>query len=138
MTKQVWDNQVAENSMAESTFRIENRPDNIIVVIVEDSSDETVQHWYEYSMADMLMYAGPTKILYDMRALNTISMNAVRKAIKLRRHPNAYLAYTAVLTTSNTVKALVNVALSVNAAGRFVTFTDEETAVKWLHSQVPD
>ena len=124
--------------MTESTFRIENRPDNILVVIVEDCSDETVQHWYEYSMADMLMYTGPTKIIYDMRQLNTISMGAVRKAIKLRKHPNIHLAYVAVLTTSNTVKALVNVALSVNAGGRFVTFTDEETAVTWLHNQVPD
>jgi hypothetical protein len=124
--------------MTQSTFRIENRPDNILVVIVEDCSDETVQHWYEYSMADMLMYAGPTKIIYDMRQLNTISMNAVRKAIKLRKHPNIHLANVAVLTTSNTVKALVNVALSVNAGGRFVTFTDEETAVAWLHNQVPD
>jgi hypothetical protein len=124
--------------MSKSTFRIENRPDNIMVIKVDDTSDETVQHWYEYSMADMLMYTGPTKIMYDMRNLNTISMNAIRKAIKLRRHPNAYLAYTAVLTNSNTVKALVNVALSINAAGRFVTFTDEETAVEWLHAQVPD
>ena len=124
--------------MTESTFRIENRPDNILVVIVEDCSDETVQHWYEYSMADMLMYAGPTKIIYDMRQLNTISMNAVRKAIKLRKHPNIDLAYVAVLTTSNTVKALVNVALSVNAGGRFTTFTDEKQAVAWLHNQVPD
>jgi hypothetical protein len=124
--------------MSKSTFRIENRPDNIMVIKVDDTSDETVQHWYEYSMADMLMYTGPTKIMYDMRNLNTISMNAIRKAIKLRRHPNAYLAYTAVLTNSNTVKALVNVALSINAAGRFATFTDEETAVKWLHAQVPD
>ncbi len=124
--------------MSKSTFRIENRPDNILVVIAEDCSDETVQHWYEYSMADMFMYKGPTKILYDIRLLNTISMNAVRKAIKLRRHPNAEMAYVAVLTTSNTVKALVNVALSVNAGGRFTTFTDEETAVQWLHTQVPD
>ena len=124
--------------MTESTFRIENRPDNILVVIVEDCSDETVQHWYEYSMADMLMYAGPTKIIYDMRQLNTISMNAVRKAIKLRKHPNIDLAYVAVLITRNTVKALVNVALSVNAGGRFMTFTDEKQAVAWLHNQVPD
>ena len=124
--------------MTESTFRIENRPDNILVVIVEDCSDETVHHWYEYSMADMLMYAGPTKIIYDMRQLNTISMNAVRKAIKLRKHPNIDLAYVAVLTTSNTVKALVNVALSVNAGGQFMTFTDEKQAVAWLHNQVPD
>ncbi|MBE2222798.1 MAG: STAS/SEC14 domain-containing protein [Anaerolineae bacterium] len=124
--------------MSESTFRIEHRPDNIIVVIVEDCSDETVQHWYEYSMADMLMYTGPTRIIYDMRLLNTISMNAVRKAIKLRRHPNVHLAYVAVLTTSTTVKALVNVALSVNAGGRFATFTEEDQAVKWLFTQVPD
>ncbi len=124
--------------MTKSTFRIENRQDNILVVIVEDCSDETVQHWYEYSMADMLMYTGPTKIIYDMRALNTISMNAVRKAIKLRRHPNVHLAYVAVLITSNTVKALVNVALSVNAGGRFATFVDEDQAAQWLHHQVPD
>ena len=124
--------------MSKSTFRIENRPDNILVIIVEDTSEATVQHWYEYSMADMLMYPGPTKILYDMRNLNTLSMNAVRKAIKLRKHPNVHLAYVAILTNSNTVKALVNVALSVQAGGKFVTFTDEEQAIKWLHVKVPD
>ena len=124
--------------MPESTFRIENRPDNILVIHVDDTSDATVQHWYEYSMADMLMYTGPTKLLYDMRSLNTLSMDAVRKAIKLRKHPNAYLAYTAVLTTSQTVAALVNVALSVQADGQFVTFTDEDQAIKWLHTKVPD
>ena len=124
--------------MSESTFRIENRPDNILVIIAEDTSEATVQHWYEYSMADMLMYTGPTKLLYDMRGLNTLSMDAVRKAIKLRRHPNIHLAYTAVLTHSNTVKALVNVALSVQAGGRFVTFTDKDQAIAWLHAQVPE
>lgn len=124
--------------MPESTFRIENRPDNILVIIVDDTSDETVQHWYEYSMADMLMYSGPTKLLYDMRNLSTLSMNAVRKAIKLRKHPNAHLAYTAVLTNSNTVTALVNVALSVQADGQFVIFTDEDQAIQWLHTKVPE
>ena len=124
--------------MSESTFRIENRPDNILVIIVKDTSEATVQHWYEYSMADMLMYPGPTKILYDMRGLNTMSMNAVRKAIKLRKHPNANLAYTAVLTNSNTVAALVNVALSVQSGGQFASFIDEERAITWLHTKVPD
>ena len=124
--------------MAKSTFRISHRPDNILVISVEDVSEETVQHWFEYSMADMMGYTGPTRILYDMRRLNSLSMNAVRKAIRLRRHPNIHLAYVAVLTTSTAVKALVNVALSVNAGGRFATFTDEEKAVKWLHIQVPD
>ena len=124
--------------MSESTFPIENRPDNILVMLVDDTADETVQHWYEYSMADMLMYTGPTKLLYDMRNLSTLSMNAVRKAIKLRKHPNAKLAYTAVLTNSSTVTALVNVALSVQADGQFVIFTDEEQAIHWLHTKVPE
>ena len=122
--------------MTKSTFRIENRPDNILVVIVEDCSDETVQHWYEYSMADMLMYTGPTRIIYDMRALNTISMNAVRKAIKLRPPPQCPPRLRG--RTHHQQHRLVNVALSVKAGGRFATFTDEDQAVEWLFRQVPD
>ncbi len=124
--------------MAKSTFRIEHRPDNILVIKVEDTTEETVQHWYEYSMADMLMYTGPTRIVYDMRRLNTLSMNAVRKAINLRKHPNAHLAYVAVLTQNATVKALVNVALSVQADGQFAVFTEENQAIAWLYAKVPD
>ncbi len=124
--------------MSESTFRIENRPDNIIVIIVEDASKETVQHWYEYSMADMLMYTGPTKVLYDMRQLNSLSMDVVKKAIRLRKHPNSYLAYVAVLTNSDKVNMFVDIALSVQSGGTFATFTDKEEAIAWLHEKVPE
>lgn len=124
--------------MTESTFRIENREDGIIVVMAEDTSTITVQHWYEYSMADMLMYTGPTKVLYDMRKLNTLSMNAVRKAVKLSKHPNMSLAFFAVLTTNKTIHALVSNALAIRIGGQYAFFTDEDKAIAWLHSKAPE
>ena len=83
--------------MQESTFRIIMRPDNIGVIIVDDTSEATLRHWHDYSIADM-----------------------------------------AILTSNNTVSALVNVALSVQAGGHFQLFTEESQAITWLHQKVPD
>ncbi|MBP7590634.1 MAG: hypothetical protein KBA85_03450 [Chloroflexi bacterium] len=124
--------------MQESTFRIIIRPDNIGVIIVDDTSEATLRHWYDYSIADMNTYKQPVKRLYDMRNLDTMSLQAVRMAIKVRKHPNADLIYSAILTSNNTVSALVNVALSVQAGGHFQLFTEENLAIAWLHQKVPD
>lgn len=124
--------------MQQSTFRIMMRPDNIGVICADDTSEATLTHWYTYSMADMSTYTVPVKRLYDMRNLDTLSMQAVRTAIKIRRHPKADLIYSAVLTSNATVTALVNVALSVQAGGHFQLFTEESKAVTWLHQKVPD
>lgn len=124
--------------MQESTFRITMRPDNIGVIIADDTSDATLRHWYDYSMADMSTYTRPVKRLYDMRNLDTLSLQAVRTAIKIRKHPQADLIYSAILTSNTTVSALVNVALSAQAGGHFQLFTEEERAIAWLHQKVPD
>jgi hypothetical protein len=121
-----------------STFNFTMRPDNIGVITVEDTSAETLAHWYNYSMQDMDTYTQPVRRLYDMRNLPKISIEAVRTAIRIRKHPNAHLIYSAVLTSNATVLALVKAALSVQAGGNFGLFENEEEAITWLHKMVPE
>lgn len=123
--------------MAKSTLTRYQLPDNILVVHVEDTSPETVKDWYDSSVVEMNGYTKPIKILYDMRDLRTISIEAVRTAVKIRRHPKAHFVYTAVLTSNSTVMALVRTALSVQGGGNIKLFTDREEAVAWLHQKVP-
>ena len=49
--------------MQESTFRIIMRPDNNGAIIVDDTSEATLRHWHDYSIADMDTYTQPVKRL---------------------------------------------------------------------------
>ena len=124
--------------MGQSTLTRYAMPGNILVVHVADTSPETVEDWYLSSLAEMETYTGPVKRLYDMRDLRTVSIEAVRTAVKVRRHPKAHLVFTAVLTSNSTVAALVRAALAVQGDGNFKLFTSEPEAVNWLLAKVPE
>lgn len=126
------------DSMSESTLSIQKRPDNIVVVSALDTSSATLEHWEQYANEVMNAITAPQKRIFDMRNLNNISVEAVRTAVRLRRHPNANLMHNAVLTRNSTVLALVRAALSVRAGGNFKLFNDEEEAILWLNQKVPD
>lgn len=122
--------------MGQSTLTRYPLPGNILVVHVTDTSPETVEDWYLSSLAEMNSYTGPVKRLYDMRDLKTVSIEAVRTAVKVRRHPKAHLVYTAVLTSNSSVAALVRAALAVQGSGNFKLFTGMDDATAWLHAKV--
>lgn len=115
-------------------YAIEN---DIIVVYVEDTSNETLLDWYDSSMIEMDAYTEPVKRLYDMRDLPTLTIQTVRTAIKVRRHPKADYVYTAVLVSNTNVAALVKASLSIQAGGKIQLFTDYDTAVNWLNEKLP-
>ncbi len=123
--------------MNQSTLRRYELANDILVVHVQDTSAATLQDWYISSVAEMDAYTGPVKRLYDMRDLDSISIEAVRTAVKIRRHPHAHWVYTAVLTSASTVTALVKASMSVKAGGNFKLFTDKEEAIAWLNRMVP-
>lgn len=118
-----------------STFQAYWREDGIRVNMAQDTSLETVQEWERDAQVEIDAYDGPQKRLYDLRQLKSISIYALRTAIKMKAHPNARLARVAVLANSMVVTRMVNVALAVQPGGHFRLFTDEETAVAWLHNQ---
>lgn len=116
-----------------STFQAYWREDGIRVNTAQDTSLETVNEWEQDALTEVASYDGLQKRLYDLRHLKSISVFALRTAIKIKAHPNARLARVAVLANSTVVTRMVNVALAVQPGGHFRLFTDEETAVSWLH-----
>ncbi|GJM40071.1 MAG: hypothetical protein DHS20C20_03530 [Ardenticatenaceae bacterium] len=118
-----------------STFRAYWREDGIRVNTATDTSLETVQDWEQDALTTVAAYEGQQKRLYDLRQLKRISIYALRSAIKIKAHPNARLARVAVVANNAVVVRMVNVALSVQPGGHFRLFTDEATAVGWLHNQ---
>ncbi len=122
--------------MSKSTLKRYPIKNDIIVVYASDTSDHTLTEWYESSITEMDAYTAPVKRLYDMRDLPTLTIQTVRTAIKIRRHPNADFARTAVLTSNTTVSALVKASLSINAGGNIQLFTDYDEAVNWLNKKV--
>ncbi len=124
--------------MNTSTLTIEVRTDNIVLVKSTDTSPTTLADWEKRMSARMDSYTEPHKHLYDMRHHSSISINAVRTGVKLRKHKNANRVYSAILVSNSTVTALIKTSLSVNAGGHFQLFTDEADAIAWLHQQVPD
>lgn len=123
--------------MSQSTLRRYELPNDILVVHVTDTSPTTIQDWYYSSVEEMNEYTKPVKRLYDMRELTSVSIEAVRTAVKIRRHPKAHFVYTAVLTNNSTVLALVRASLSVQGDGNIKLFTREKEAIEWLHEKVP-
>jgi hypothetical protein len=124
--------------MAASTLTIQVRADNIVFIKSDDTSPATLADWEKRLSARMDSYTEPHKHLYDMRHFPSISIDAVRTGIRLRKHKNANMVYTAVLVSNSTVTALVKATLSISAGGNFKIFLDDVEAVKWLHQQVPD
>lgn len=122
--------------MSKSTLKRYPIKNDIIVVYASDTSDDTLAEWYESSIVEMDAYTAPVKRLYDMRDLPTLTIQTVRTAIKIRRHPNADFARTAVLTSNTTVSALVKASLSINAGGNIQLFTDYDEAIRWLNKKV--
>ncbi len=123
--------------MAKSTLKRYEIEDDILVVYAGDTSNETLVDWYNSSIEEMDAYTEPVKRLYDMRDLQTLTIQTVRTAIKIRRHPKADYVYTAVLTSNTTVAALVKASLSIQAGGKIQLFTDYDTAVAWLNEKLP-
>lgn len=123
--------------MNESTLKRYEIGNDILVVYVNDTSEETLKDWYDSSMIEMDAYIGSVKRLYDMRDLPTLTIQTVRMAIKVRRHPKADYVYTAVLVSNTTVAALVKASLSIQAGGKIQLFTDYDTAVNWLNEKLP-
>ena len=123
--------------MNQSTLIRYELPNDILVVHVQDTSSATIQDWYYSSVEEMNDYTEPVKRMYDMRDLSSISIEAVRTAVKIRRHPNAHFVYTAVLTNNSSVLALVRASLSVQGEGNIKLFTHENEAIAWLHEKVP-
>lgn len=121
--------------MSKSALKRYSIENDIIVVYAGDTSSETLVDWYESSILEMNDYTKPVKRLYDMRELPTLTIQTVRTAIKIRRHPKADFARTAVLTSNTTVSALVKASLSINAGGNIQLFTDFDEAVYWLNKK---
>ncbi len=123
--------------MSKSTLKRYEIENNILVVYTGDTSNATLLDWYDSSVAEMDAYTKPVKRLYDMRDLPTLTIQTVRTAIKLRRHPNSDFAHTAVLTSNSTVAALVKASLSIKAGGNIQLFTDYNEAINWLNKNIP-
>ena len=121
--------------MSKSTLKRYPIEHDIIVVYAGDTSEDTLADWYESSIIEMDEYTKTVKRLYDMRDLPTLTIQTVRTAIKIRRHPKADFARTAVLTSNTTVSALVKASLSINAGGNIQLFTDYNEAIRWLNKK---
>jgi hypothetical protein len=123
--------------MAESTLDMYIRPDNILVVSTEDTSDVTLQDWHDTIMKILNDPDGPVKHLYDFRKVDRITLKAVREAAKMKKHPRARFIHVAVLTRDFTTIALVKAAISVTNYGDFGFFAEEDEAITWLNEQIP-
>ena len=124
--------------MSDSTLTFYQRPDDIYVIEVQDTSVETVRAWEAAMVAQLDGLTAPVKRIYDLRQLKGVSVFAVRTAVKLKSLPNAQFVVAAVLTNNKAVAHLVNTVMVIQPGGNFQIFTDEEEAVAWLHRKVPN
>jgi len=124
--------------MSDSTLNFYQRPDDIYVIEVQDTSSKTVRDWEAAMIAQQDTLTAPVKRIYDLRQLKGVSVFAVRTAVKLKSRHNAQFVYAAVLTNNRTVTHLVNTAMVIQPGGNFQVFTDEDEAIAWLHEKVPN
>ena len=124
--------------MSDSSFTLYQRPDAIYVIDVQDTSVETVRAWETAMIAQQDSLTAPVKRIYDLRQLKGVSVFAVRTAVKLKSRPNAQFVVAAVLTHNKAVAHLVNTVMVIQPGGNFQIFTNEDEAVVWLHTKVPN
>ncbi|MBP7999409.1 MAG: hypothetical protein KA314_12235 [Chloroflexi bacterium] len=123
--------------MSESTLKSYWRDDGILVFKATDTSAATVEDWYNQSQALLEKTDAYSKRLYDLRELNTLSIMALRTAIRLKSHRNAHFVYAIVLTRSSRTASLVQTVLAIQPGGNFQVMLDEADAVHWLNAKVP-
>jgi hypothetical protein len=124
--------------MNKSTLDMYVRPDNILVVFTEDTTDVTLQDWHDTIIKILNDPDGPVKHLYDFRRVDRVTLKAVREAAKMKKHPRSRFTHVAILTRDFTTITLVKAAMSVTQQGDFAFFTDEEDAIAWLNKQAPE
>lgn len=123
--------------MSKSALRSYWRPDHILVYEAEDTSVDTVTEWQTHAFALLAETTELNKRIYDLRKLKSISIFALKTALRLKSHPKASLVYAAVLINNPRVADLVDTVLSIQPGGNFRIFSNEQEAVEWLNSKVP-
>jgi len=122
--------------MSESTLESYWRKDGILVYRAQDTSPATVEQWQQESLALLGKTDKYSKRLYDLRELSSLSIMALRTAIRLKAHPNARFVYAAVLTRNTRTASLVQTVLSIQPGGNFQIMMTEEAAIDWLNNKV--
>jgi hypothetical protein len=122
--------------MSESTLESIWRDDGILFITAHDTSQATVEQWLREGLALLEQTNRYSKRLYDLRNLDSLSIIALRTAIRLKSHRNAKYVFAAVLTRSSRTASLVQTVLNIQPGGNFQVMFDEEEAITWLNKKV--
>lgn len=122
--------------MNESTLESYWRDDGILFITARDTSQATVDQWLREALDWLEQTNKYSKRLYDLRQLDSLSIMALRTAIRLKSHRNAKYVFAAILTRSSRTASLVQTVLSIQPGGNFRIMFDENEAITWLNTKV--
>jgi hypothetical protein len=115
-------------------YTVVRRPDGGMHFTFTDTTQATLEHWREFSLAHLLDSDRLTRNLYDLRPLTDISADAIKYAIELNNDPSVRNIRLAVVATNDKVREALKEVASLTTPGgvEMGLFNTIDEAETWL------
>jgi len=115
-------------------YTVERRSDGGLNVCFSAVTPATLKHWREFALDHLLDSDRLTRNLYDLRAIDSLSEEAVEYAIEVNNDPSVRNIRLAVVVGNERVAQAVHEIAALTTGGvDMAVFRDMESAEAWLN-----
>ncbi len=116
-------------------YSVTRRPDGGMNIRFTALTPATLKHWREFALQHLLDSDRLTRNLYDLRAIDTVSDEAVAYAVEVNNDPSVRNIRLAVVVANQQVSKAVHeiAALTTPGGVEMAVFHDLESAEAWLN-----
>jgi hypothetical protein len=116
-------------------YMVSRRPDGGMNIRFTALTPATLKHWREFALQHLLDSDRLTRNLYDLRAIEYLSEDAVAYAVEVNNDPSVRNIRLAVVATNEQVSKAVHeiAALTTPGGVEMAVFHDMESAEAWLN-----
>jgi hypothetical protein len=115
-------------------YTVVRRPDGGLYFTFTDISTSTLKHWHDFSLQHLYDSDRLTRNLYDLRALQTITEEAIKVAMEVNSDPATRNIRLAVVVANEAVRqGILKIAdLTIPSGLDIKIFTSMDEAEAWL------
>lgn len=115
-------------------YTVSRRADGGMNIRFTEVTPATLKHWREFALEHLLDSDRLTRNLYDLRAIHSLSEEAVAYAVEVNNDPSVRNIRLAVVVEDEQVsKAVHEIAALTTGGVEMAVFKDIQTAEEWLN-----
>jgi len=115
-------------------YSVKRRQDGGMELVFTNVSDETLEHWREFSLAHLIDSDRLTRNLYDLRQIDSLPEKAIKYAVEVNNDPAVRNIRLAVVVSNDDVLNGVKEIQALTSPGgvEMEIFTNKTDAEAWL------